>query len=240
MLADSNDIAPQSGRLDPDIHLSCTVKLELIHFIADELPRWRDHPARPAAEAETKLTDTLCDHLNSAVYRSSTWSHIQFRTETSDEAHGGRTIDLTVKPLAAALIIEGRRHSQFDPLFPIECKRLPTPKGTDRDEREYVTTSFGTTGGIQRFKLGYHGAAHTFAAMIAYIQKESCSHWLDQVNEWIRELAATSNSLWSNSDALQPLSDDPLTKVSTLRSEHWRVNGLGRCELHHLWISLSQ
>lgn len=240
MLADSNDTVPQSGRLDPEIHRPFTVKLEIIDFIAEELPRWRDHPDRPTVEAETTLTEHLCDHLNGAVYKSSTWDHIQFRTETSDEAHGGRKIDLTVKPLAAVLIIEGRRHSQFDALFPIECKRLPTPKGKDRDEREYVTTGFGTTGGIQRFKLGYHGAAHTFAAMIAYIQKESCSHWLGQVNEWIRELAATSNSPWSDSDALQSLSDDPVTKVSMLRSEHRRVNGLGRCELHHLWISLSQ
>ena len=239
MLADSINIVLRPGRLDPKIHLPSTVKLELVGFIAEELPRWRDHPDRPDAQAETTLTEHLCDHLNSVVYYSTTWSHIQFRTETGDETRGGRKIDLTVKPRAAALIIEGRRHSQFDALFPIECKRLPTPKGTRRDEREYVITKFGTTGGIQRFKFGYHGAAHTFAAMIAYVQEQSFSHWLDQVNGWIRDLAAGSNSVWNNSDTLQLLNDNSETGISTLKSEHQRVGELEECKLRHLWIKMS-
>ena len=170
MLTDSLKVV-QTGRLDPDIHLPSTAKLGLLAFIAEELPFWRDNPVRPTARAETKLTELLCDHLNSAAYRSAVWSHVQFRTEISDETHGGRKIDLAAKPRAAALIIENRRHTQFDMLFPIECKRLPTPAGKDRDEREYVIAGDGTTGGIQRFKFGYHGAVHTFAAMIAYIQQ---------------------------------------------------------------------
>ena len=166
MLADnSNEV--QSGRLNPDIHLPSTAKLELVDFILQELPRWRDHPDRKVELAETKLTEHLCNHLNSATYYSTVWDHVQFQTETADEVRGGRKIDLTVKPRAAALIIEGRRHSQFDALFPIECKRLPTPDEKDRDEREYVITEPGTTGGIQRFKFGFHGSIHNFGAMIA-------------------------------------------------------------------------
>jgi hypothetical protein len=239
MLADGIPIIPQSGRLDQDIHLPSTAKLELVGFIAEELPRWRDSPDRPPVDAETALTEYLCDHLNSAVYHSFTWSHVQFRTETRDEMRSGRKIDLTVKPRAATLIIEGRRHTQFDALFPIECKRFPTPKGKDRDEREYVTTEFGTTGGIQRFKFGDHGAAHTFAAMIAYIQEESSSYWLGQVNCWIRDEAARVNSSWSNSDVLQLLNDNLASGISTFKSEHQRENGLDRCELRHLWIKMS-
>jgi len=239
MLADTIAIAPQSGRLDPEIHLPATAKLEIVGFIAQELSRWRDHPDRPTTHAETTLTEYLCDHLNSTAYYSTTWSHIQFRTETADETRGGRKIDLTVKPRAAALIIKGRRHSQFDALFPIECKRLPTPKGTKRDEREYVITKFGTTGGIQRFKFGHHGAAHTFAAMIAYVQKQSFSHWLDQVNGWIRDLAAGPNLVWNNSDTLQLLNDNSETGVSTLKSEHQRVGELEECKLRHLWIKMN-
>lgn len=237
MLTDSFNIV-QSGRLDPDIHLPSTAKLELVDFIAEELPLWRDHPDRPTAHAETKLTEHLCDHLNSAAYYSTAWSHVQFRTETGDETRGGRKIDLTVKPLGAVLIIEGRRHSQFDALFPIECKRLPTPKGKKRDEREYVITEPGTTGGIQRFKFGHHGAAHTFAAMIAYVQERSFSHWLSQVNCWIRDLAAEPDSAWSDSDILQPLSDDSATGISTLKSRHRREGGRDGCELRHLWIRM--
>ena len=239
MLADSSNIVPQSGRLDPEVHCPSTVKLEIIDFMAEELPCWRDHPDRPTAQAETTLTDQLCDHLNSAARYSTTWSHIQFRTETIDETCGGRKIDLTVKPLAAAIIIEGRRHSQFDALFPIECKRLPTPNRHKRDEREYVTTKFATTGGIYRFKVGYYGAAHTFVAMIAYVQAQSFSHWLDQVNGWIRDLAAGPNSTWNNSDVLQLLSDNLETGISTLESEHQREGDLEGCELRHLWIRMS-
>ena len=137
MLAESsNEI--QSGSLDQDVHLPSTAKLELVAFIGQELPRWRDHPDRPDKQTETTLTEHLCDHLNGAAYHSTEWSHVQFRTETGDETRGGRKIDLTVKPRGGALVIEGRRHSQFDALFPIECKRLPTPAERDRDEREYV------------------------------------------------------------------------------------------------------
>jgi len=239
MLADSINTVPRPGRLDPEIHLPATAKLELVGFIAEELSRWRDHPDRPAAQAEPTLTEYLCDHLNSATYYSTTWSHIQFRTETTDETRGGRKIDLTVKPHAAVIIIQGRRHSQFDALFPIECKRLPTPKGPKRDEREYVISKFSTTGGIQRFKFGHHGAAHTFAAMVAYVQKQPFSHWLDQVNGWIRDLAAEPNSVWNDSDILQSLSENLETGISTLESEHQREGDLEGCELRHLWIRMS-
>ena len=185
------------------------------------------------------MTEHLCDHLNGAAYHSTIWSHVQFRTETVDEARGNRKIDLTVKPRGAAIIIEGRRHSQFEALFPIECKRLPTPKEKDRDEREYVTNDPGTTGGIQRFKLGYHGATHTFAAMIGYVQEETSTHWLNMVNRWIRDLSGEADSVWSDSDTLQLLSDDAASGISTLESRHRRGGGLDECELRHLWISMN-
>jgi hypothetical protein len=238
MLADSSNTIPHSGRLDQDIHRPSTSKLELVGFIAEELPRWRDHADRPSADAETTLTEYLCAYLNSAVYQSLTWSHIQFQTETHDEVSSGRKIDLVVKPRAAALIVEGRRHTIFDALFPIECKRLPTPNERNRDEREYVTTKFGTTGGIQRFKFGYHGAAHTFAVMIAYVQEKSFSYWLDKVNCWIRDEAARSGPPWSNSDVLQALKNSSIKGFSAFKSEHQRENGLSRCELRHLWIRM--
>ena len=215
-----------------------TSKLELVAFISKELPLWRDHPDRPDAQAETKLTEHLCEHLNSAVYYSDVWDHVQFRTETSDETRGGRKIDLTVKPRAAVFIIEGRRHSQFDALFPIECKRLPIPKGQERDEREYVFTESGTTGGIQRFKLGFHGAAHEFAAMIGYVQEQSSRHWLVQVNTWILDLSAGAKPGWSDTDTLELLSEDSATGISTLKSRHERNGGLGACDLRHLWVKM--
>jgi hypothetical protein len=238
MLANcSKDV--QSGRLAPDVHLPSTAKLELLDFIAQELPHWRDHPDRLPAQAETTLTEHLCDHLNGAVYRSAEWSHVQFRTETGDEMRGGRRIDLAVKPCGAALIIEGRRHSQFDALFPIECKRLPTPREKDRDEREYVMTSGGTTGGIQRFKFGHHGSTHKFAAMIGYVQEQVFSHWLTETNKWIHDLSTAGESSWTAEDALCFVSESSDTKVYTLQSHHRRSGGLEDCDLRHLWIAMN-
>nr|VFK52595.1 MAG: hypothetical protein BECKTUN1418F_GA0071002_101026 [Candidatus Kentron sp. TUN]VFK53094.1 MAG: hypothetical protein BECKTUN1418E_GA0071001_101225 [Candidatus Kentron sp. TUN] len=132
-------ISAQAGKL-AEVHLPGTIRNALIDFIAEELPHWRDHPDRPLETAEEALTGYLCDHLNSAAKESTGWNWVQFRTEIRDEIKRVRKIDLVPKPCGAVLFIESRRHTQFDTLIPIECKRLPTPKGEDRDEREYVAT----------------------------------------------------------------------------------------------------
>ena len=238
MLAESSH-SVRSGRLDRKIHLPSTAKHELVAFIFHQLPQWRDHPDRSQKHGETDLTGHLCDHLNSAVYYSETWSHVQFRTETGDETHAGRKIDLTVKPRAASLIIEGRRHSQFDALFPIECKRLPTPKGNDRDEREYVITEPGSTGGMQRFKFGHHGAAHDFVAMIAYVQEHTFNHWIDKINGWISELAQAANSAWHTEEALRIVEEGKQSMVCALASKLHRAGGLSDCEMRHLWVRMN-
>lgn len=238
MLADSPIIA-QAGRLEPEVQLPGTARYALLEFIADELPHWRDHPERKAEASETALTGQLCDHLNSATRASAGWSQVQFRTEVPDEVRRGRAIDLAPKPCGAVLIIEGRRHTQFDTLMPIECKRLPTPKEKNRDEREYVVTATGSTGGIQRFKFGHHGSSHRVAAMIAYVQEQTSAHWLTQVNGWIGNLARETDSGWTASDALQPLKDDPDAGVCRLRSRHQRRGELEAIDLQHLWLRMN-
>ena len=237
MLADNTPLVG-SGRLDREIHLRSEAKLALMDFISAELPRWRDHPERPHRDSETGLTEHLADHLNSATTYSIDWSHVQFRCETSDEAKPGRKIDLTIKPKAAVIFIDGRRHSQFDALFPIEAKRLPTPVEKDRDEREYVITEPGTTGGIQRFKFGHHGSKHDFAAMIAYVQRGSFEGWFDQINGWVQELASRSHSQWTNGDKLEITASNAIQRVCSLKSVHSRP-GVNPCHLHHLWVQMS-
>lgn len=228
----------QSGQLAKDVHKPATHNLELMAFIASELPRWRDHPDRPDKENETALTEYLCGYLNGAANESTGWSHIQFQTETGDEAQGGRKIDLVPKPRGCTLIIEGRRQNQFQALFPIECKRLPTPKGNDRDEREYVFTKEGTTGGVQRFKFGHHGSTHNFAAMIGYVQEQDFAYWLTQINGWIRNLASETESAWNDSDLLRQSGDDSTADVCVLHSCHSRPSQ-SECELRHLWIKMN-
>ena len=75
--------------------------------------------------------------------------HEEFQT-------GRRRIDLSVK--TEQVIIAGtRKFTKYDPYLVIEGKRLPAP--TKDREMEYVTGGQEISGGLQRFKLGLHGAA---------------------------------------------------------------------------------
>jgi hypothetical protein len=238
MLADSPITTP-TGRLEPEVQKPGTSRYELLEFIAEELPRWRDHPERKPETSEPALNAQLCGHLNSAARKSVGWSWIQFLREVPDEVDGRRAIDLAPTPCGVILVIAGHQYTQFDTLLPIECKRLPTPKGKDRDEREYVVTKSGTTGGIQRFKFGHHGAAHLVGAMIGYVQGETFSHWLATVNGWIRELSTEIDSVWSSADSLKSVKDDSIAGICVLRSCHRRGGELKEIELRHLWVRMN-
>lgn len=238
MLADSPDSLTKTGTLGSDVHLPATSRSELLDFIRDELPHWRDRPDRRNETAETALTSQLCAHLNSAARHSTGWDFLQFRVEEPDEQRKGRKVDLVPAPCGATVWIEGRGHADFDPLLPIECKRLPTPEGKDRDEREYVINQHTSTGGIQRFKAGHHGAAHTFGAMIAYVQQETTTFWDARVREWIQGLIESGQPGWTAGDFLQLQDDDGAKRLAVLRSSHTRDSGLPEIELRHLWLQM--
>ncbi|KAF7961928.1 hypothetical protein AWV80_27810 [Cupriavidus sp. UYMU48A] len=239
MLADFSDHQVGIGALEQDVHLSGTSLQELIDFIASELPRWRDHPDRSSRVSETALTSQLCGHLNTAARYSAGWDILQFRIEEPDEKQKGRKIDLVASPCGPTIWIDGRRCTQFDTLLPIECKRLPTPKDKDRDEREYVINRKATTGGIQRFKAGNHGAAHSVAAMIAYVQADTAQVWHERLNTWITELGASQCAGWSLRDLLRSESLAGTDGVVICRSRHDRARGLNEIDIHHLWIALN-
>jgi len=96
-----------------------------------------------------------------------------------------------------SLIEEGRDHK---PAFLMEAKRLPTPTSTR--EKEYVvglTPSGNPNGGIERFKLGKHGAGHSHCGMLAFIEKEEYQDWLGNVNSWITELFPS----WTDNELLK-------------------------------------
>jgi hypothetical protein len=238
MLANDPASSAQLGTLSSDVQKPATFRHELINFIAEELPRWRDRPDRPQETSETTLTSQLCAHLNSAARSALGWDILQFRNEVPDEVHKGRKIDLAPSPCGAAICVEGRRHTEFDSLMPIECKRLPTPEGDDRDEREYVFSRSSSTGGIQRFKAGHHGAAHAFGAMIGYIQEETTSVWDKRVAGWIGDLANTQAG-WTTSDVLHIDREDASSRLAVFHSWHERQKGLSEIELRHLWIEMN-
>ena len=98
MLAHSANHQAQSGALGKNVHLKATSMHELLDFIADQLPGWRDDPDRPKKTSETDLTSQLCGYLNTAARFSSGWDILQFRIEEPDEQQKGRKIDLVASP----------------------------------------------------------------------------------------------------------------------------------------------
>jgi hypothetical protein len=238
MLANQPDYFPQVGALRGDVQKPATFRHELVDFIANELPSWRSRPDRKPETAETALTSQLCAHLNSVARHAIGWDILQFRVEEPDEQQKGRKIDLVASPSGTSITIEGRKHTDFDPIMPIECKRLPTPKAKDRDEREYVITEGATTGGIQRFKAGHHGAAHNFGAMIGYVQEEDTKFWNERVAGWISALADKSPG-WTSKDMIELRSSDETQRTATLNSSHTRNDGLPDIELCHLWVKMN-
>ena len=239
MLANSLNNHAQSGTLSRDVHLQMSSLYELLNFIADELPRWRDRPERKNHSSETELTSQLCGHLNSSARHSTGWDFLQFRIEEPDEQQKGRKIDLVASPCDATVWVDGRRCSDFDTLLPIECKRLPTPKGKDRDEREYVINRKATTGGIQRFKAGHHGGNHALAAMIAYVQDETATIWHSRVTTWIEELNKAGNPGWSLKDLIHLEPDSGRAGLTIYHSLHTREKGLPDIKLRHLWLKMN-
>lgn len=238
MLADSSGSSVQSGTLGQDVHRPKTSLYELLAFIGNELPRWRDRSERKNLTSETELTAQLCSHLNSVTRYSSGWDWLQFRTEVPDEKQPGRKIDLAPSPCGVTVWIEGRRHTDFDTLLPIECKRLPTPSGANRDEHEYVIHRRASTGGIQRFKTGHHGANHELGAIIGYMQEDTAVAWQSRMSGWIGELIDALLPGWSERDIPHLSHHAEASGMAVLHSLHTREKGLPDIELHHLWIRM--
>lgn len=238
VLADEGEDAVHVGTLSGSIQLPREWLSSLVGFIAATLPAWRDDPKRLPQHSETELTAQLCARLNSASRHSPGWDILQFRREEPDDVRAGRSIDLVVAPSGAIIWIAGREYSEYRTLLPIECKRLPTPRRSGRDEREYVFSQFSSTGGIQRFKAGYHGAAHSRAAMIGYVQDQDIPFWLQQLDAWIDGLIASAVHGWSAEDKLGLEAYHSASRVALLQSAHKRDAGLEPIQIDHLWIEM--
>lgn len=233
MLADSTARSQSFGSLAPGVIPPGALLGRIVDFIAEHLPGWRDFPERRKVEGEPQLTAQLRSYLNTMARKSIDFDRIQFSTEEPDSAHPSRRLDLAVQPCDDIIIVEGRRFTMFDVLLPMECKRLPIPKGHGRDEREYVTTT-DAAGGIERFKLGLHGSSHSLGVMIGYIQEDEPAQWMVIINQWLRELGE-ADAFWHG----EQLAAEPAAgAVLRLRSAHLRRAPAARIELMHLWVAL--
>lgn len=235
MLADLTDRTPAAGSLGAGVLAPNLSRRRLIEFVAEQLPHWRDRGDRPPAASEDQLNAQLCSHLNGAARRSGL-DAIQFCAEAPDDVHRGRALDLSIRPCGTTLRVEGRCYTEFETLLPIECKRLPTPDSDGRrGDREYVFSQKGTTGGIQRFKLGAHAANHTLAVLIGYIQAGAPTQWREILNTWLAELGVR-DALWAD-EQLDVVASG--AEVHRLASIHKRLPAAGSdIELQHLWIDM--
>ena len=205
----------------------------VIDFIYNQLPYWRDtSPQLP--EAERKLNEHLCVFLEDKARAE---GHL-FAIHHEQSQSGQRTIDLGANPTTGLLKISSYS-SIYQKITVIEAKRLPAPD--TRREREYVIGEGGKiTGGIQRFKLGEHGAEHQTAAIVGYIQKHDAPFFHSEINGWIEELASNSPGEWDKSEALEQLAENSELRTSRTKSVHCRSEGLADICLHHLWVRMSK
>ena len=208
-----------------------------LEFVCAQLPRWRDDPNRKSEFSEEALNAQLCKFLNVAARNE--FPMVYFHHE--ERQTGRRRVDLSALP-TRNLLIGSTYRSIYDPFFVLEGKRLPAPTGTR--EREYVTGGADKSGGIQRFKLGLHGANVTDAGMIGYVQSGTFASWLVMINNWISELTTdptVPDERWSDADKLADFSEREDVHTATLSSEHRRANGTTspNIRIRHLWVEIS-
>lgn len=234
-MAGSSGENPSRGKLTAGLAHG-TLVARTIAFVRDQLQPWRDDDSREPMDAEDQLNPQLCKFLDVAARRHFPMVHFHH-----EEPQGRRrTVDLAVTP-TESITIGSRDYSIYTPFLVLEGKRLPAPS-SDR-EREYLTGYEKRSGGIQRFKLGLHGASLDTAVMVGYIQDGSAREWYKKLNAWIKELAespATEHDDWERDECLRGLTFHAQRATATSQSSHARSPGkkTGRMCLFHLWIDL--
>jgi hypothetical protein len=226
-----------SGRITSGIKPHA-IPLGIIAFIRRQLPAWKDDPDRSHGDSEPVLNPQLCRFLD--VRARSEFPMFAFGHEEPQAS--GRHVDLSAFAVEG-IVIEARSYTKYDPILVIECKRIPAPS-KDR-EKEYVTGAKAgkITGGIQRFKLGHHGAQLDVVAMIGYVQAGTARHWLDEINGWILELVDDplgDGCVWDKTEILRSVQEDESKDVFSYHSVHGRsINSpKDAIEIHHLWIEM--
>lgn len=227
--------SPAQGRITSGIQPG-GVKQKTLEFIQRQLPAWRDDPHRLQTDAEEELNSQLCKFLNHSARRE--FPMVLFEREERQTKRRRVDLSASVSPLESnCAVIEGKTHTIYDPFLVLECKRLPAPER--RREREYVVGTKTTSGGLQRFKLGLHGAKLRAAGMIAYVQNHSLSEWFSTINGWIDELTESDDPAWSNDDRLRNLAVDAAGRAARCESLHSRVDSESpQIHFTHLWIDM--
>lgn len=208
-----------------------------IEFIQASLGPWRDSLDDGATASENALNERLCMYLNACSRKC--FPMVCFNREI--QQGGRRAVDLSASP-AEPLSLDASTYGIYDHVLCIECKRLPAPSGNR--EREYVSGGQKKNGGMQRFKLGLYASDHDVALLIGYIQRDDAMSWRTRIDSWIGDLVRNGNSggcSWKDDEALDELSMDDESGVSSLKSSHGRTGQCvsGRIVLRHLWVRMN-
>jgi hypothetical protein len=124
------------------------------------------------------------------------------------------------------------------PFYVLEAKRLPTPTGTSRDEREYVV-GLKSDGGIERFKKDLHGCKLGRCGMIGYVEEKDFPFWQKKINEWIKDLVKNNPDSEINWEGTEKLSSLTITNtVAHCNSAHSIKESSRSIKLFHFWVLL--
>lgn len=227
------NISTKPPEIDAEKKLSVT---SIVEYLDKRLPQFptafKKRVLIKPIIAETKITRELCLFLSnlgaedvSLFYFYPEWEY--------DNDNSRRSSDLGV--------IEVKTYDDSKPaetFFVIEAKRLPPPRKTRK--KEYVE---GNLGGIQRYKMGYHGRDLSDSAIIGYIQdKNDCDYWSKLINEWITELIKSTTSTdisWDADDLLIYVED--FVSLKRYGSKNSRKIGsvIDAIKLHHYLMRLN-
>ena len=236
MSADSSNDVPSHGRITRGATRHTLVE-QTLKFVQSELPNWRDDPTRSPEESEERLNAQLCKYLNVASRKK--FPMVYFHHE--EKQTRDRRVDVSALP-AEPKTFGTALYSIYDPFLVFEGKRLPPPKNGTR-EREYVTGGDAKCGGIQRFKLGLHGAKHETVALIGYVQKGELREWLKTINAWIRDLEGGQafEEKWTSTEQLKAFIEKTKLKIAICSSVHPRVGDVvGKSiRIRHLWLKMN-
>lgn len=236
-MAGERAVEPSTGQIACGNIEPGALVLQTISFVRQQLPTWRDDVERKAVLAENEINSQVCDFLDTRARND--FPMVHFKPEPRQS--GRRRADLAAKP-TRSIVIGAHDYTIYDPILVFEGKRLPAP--SKEREKEYVTGYDRKNGGIQRFKLGLHGAELDVAAMIGYVQERLPQEWHVTINEWISDLACGKDKddcNWSADEILGTLKADAGNGMASCFSFHSRTGGVlsNRIRLHHLWIEMN-
>lgn len=204
-----------------------------IEFVTAELVAWRDDAERQRESSEEALNAQLCKYLNVASRLRFPMVHFSHEERQVQQ----RRVDIAANP-TSRLLIGSTFHSIYQPFVVFEGKRLPAPS-KDR-EREYVSGGVKRSGGIQRFKLGLHGAGLPTSVLIGYVQSGTLRAWFTTINQWIGdECSSPSNpgENWQATELLTGFIGHQNLLQASASSHHTRSDeNQTPFVLQHLWL----